>query len=75
MFDKLFDIPAETTKTLVSSGKKFAQELECEVFEVQIRIMYARDGSPYYLLYKVVDNGMGGKKWEKVRAVKLDEII
>ena len=74
MFE-LFDISAQTTKTLIASGNKFAKELGVEVYEVQIRILYAKDGSPYYLLYKAVDNGFGGKKWEKIRAVKLDEII
>lgn len=75
MFESLFDLEKETTKKLVSAGSKFAKELGCHPFEVQVRILYAKDGSPYYFLYKAVDDGKGGKRWEKVRSVKLEEII
>jgi hypothetical protein len=72
MLDKLFDIPAETKKTLISSGKKFAQEIGCPIEDVCIRIRYAKDGNPYYELYH---NDSSLKKNIKIRNVHLDEII
>lgn len=72
MFDKLFDIPAETKKTLIDTGKKFALEIGCPIYEVSIRIMYAKDGNPYYRLYHI---DTANKKNIKVRDVALDEIV
>lgn len=72
MFDKLFDIPAETKKTLIETGKKFALEIGCHIYEVSIHIRYAKDGNPYYQLYHI---DTVNKKSVKVRDVKLDEIV
>lgn len=72
MFDALIDIPAETTKKLVSCGRKFARELGCNVHEIQISIVYNEQGHPNYWLYRLVDNGT---RWELVREVKIKEIV
>lgn len=72
MLDKIFDIPAETKKTLIESGKNFALEIGCHIYEISIHIRYAKDGNPYYQLYHI---DTVNKKTIKVRDVKLDEII
>ena len=82
MFDGLFNLEKETTNKLIESGREFAKELGVPVCEIQVRILYAKDDTPYYHLHKAVDNGKGGKKWDLVISekrpkgeIKLSEII
>jgi hypothetical protein len=65
------NVPKETTKKLVAAGQKFAQEVNIPIWEIEIRIMYAKDGNPYYELFR---NSPGiGKKI--VRRVHIEEIV
>lgn len=66
------DVHKETTETLIDSGEKFSQELNCPIEEVCIRIRYAKDGKPYYELFHI---DTANKRSIKVRDAKLEEVI
>lgn len=70
-------IPVETKREatlemLVSSGKRFAIEIGCPIEEVNMRIRFAKDGLPYYELFRM--NGET-KKNEKIKDIHLKDII
>ncbi len=62
----------ETLNTLVDFGKRFSEELQCPIEEVNARIRFAKDGLPYYELFRM--NGVT-KKNEKIRDIHLSDII
>ncbi len=61
-----------THEILVECGAKFAQEIGCPIEEVNLRIRFAKDGLPYYELFRM--NG-ATRKNEKIKDIHLSDII
>ena len=70
-------VPVETKREathdiLVECGQKFMEEIGCPIEEVNLRIRFAKDGMPYYELFRM--NGLTRKN-EKIKDIHLSDII
>ena len=61
-----------THEILVECGARYAQEIDCPIEEVNLRIRFAKDGQPYYELFRM--NGLTRKN-EKIKDIHLSDII